>query len=110
MSGTPVVGMWRVFADSLVPPSNDLSAMSVLSKTRKDGSAEATFSRLPAVDLRLPKVTGNLGMENECLALCTRGMEIGVEGCALDRSRLEGCKVVLNKRVDVDVACHEYGD
>lgn len=59
------VGLWSewVVDVSLMPPSNGFAdTTSVRSRTRKEGPVGAAFSRLSAVDLRLPKATENLGM------------------------------------------------
>lgn len=59
------VGLWSewVVDVSLMPPSNGFAdTTSVRSRTRKEGPVGVAFSRLSAVDLRLPKATENLGM------------------------------------------------
>lgn len=52
-----------VTAAILMPPSNGFDpTTSVRSSTRKDGPVGAAFSKLSAVDFRLPNATENLGM------------------------------------------------
>lgn len=59
------VDLWRewVIAVTLMPLSKGFDAStSVRSRTRKDGPVGAAFSKLSAVDRRLPNATENLGM------------------------------------------------
>jgi hypothetical protein len=59
------VGLWSecVVAVSLTPPSNGFEeTTSARSRTRKEGPVGTAFSRLSAVDFRLPNATENLGM------------------------------------------------
>jgi hypothetical protein len=63
MADTLVWATWCVFAANLAPPSKDFALVtSARSRTRNELPATGTSSRLFAVDLRLPKATGNLGI------------------------------------------------
>lgn len=63
---TDVLGAKYPFPDNLAPPSNPdclpPAPTSVRSSTRKDGPANWASSRLSAVDFRLLKAIGNLGI------------------------------------------------
>lgn len=63
---TDVLGAKEFLAANLAPPSNPegcfAAPISDRSNTRKDGPAIWALSRLSAVDFRLPKATGNLGI------------------------------------------------